>query len=164
MTLDADEIYPGLWQGSLPPKGNVLARHGFKAVALCAMEWQLPANAFWGVSVLHAPNRDDGSPLTREQLDIAIETAKKLTRRIQDGQKVLSTCYHGINRSGLVSALTLHFLNGWSGAYCREVVRANRKIPDHRMALSNKDFTQALLNLPGKDPVKEEPLIILASR
>jgi hypothetical protein len=162
--IDADEIHPGLWQGSLPPRGTTLANLGFKAVALCAVEWQFPANAFWGVSVLHAPNRDDGSPLTRDQLNIAIETAKKLSRRIQDGQKVLSTCYHGINRSGLVSALTLHFLNGWSGAHCIEVVREKRKIPDHRMALSNKDFTQALSNLPGTDPVKEEPLIVLATR
>lgn len=162
--LDADEIYPGLWQGSLPPRGEVLARKGFKTVALCAVEWQFPHNAFWNVSVLHAPNKDDGSPLTREQLLIAIDTGKKLAVRVKNGQKVLSTCYHGKNRSGLVTALTLHFLNGWSGAYCRELVREKRKLGDYSKALSNPDFTQALLNLPGTDPKPEGPLILLATR
>lgn len=156
MPIDADQIVPGLWQGSIPPLGDVLARHGFDVVVLCAVEWQFPSDMFKGVAVIHAPNNDDGSELTRNQLDTAIRAAKQVTSRIRDGQIVLSTCAVGMNRSGLVSALTLHFLNGWSGWYCREVVRAGRKFTDGRKALSSQYFTDALMNLPGIDP--EQPV------
>jgi hypothetical protein len=147
--IEAHQIVPGLWQGSVPPQGNILARYGFHAVVLAAEEFQFPANLFEGVKVIHAPNLDDGSPLTRAQLDIAISAAKQVTARIKDGQVVLSTCAAGINRSGLVSALTLHFLYGWNGDHCIRVVREKRLIEGMRIALSNRSFTEALGKLPG---------------
>jgi protein-tyrosine phosphatase len=121
---------------------------GFNAVVLAAEEWQFPAEMFEGVAVIHAPNNDDGSPLTRDQLSIAVNAARQAATRIQDGQKVLSTCAAGVNRSGLVSALTLHFRYGWSGDRCIEVVRKKRKL-SNRLALSNQFFTQALRRLPA---------------
>ena len=117
-------------------------------MVLAAEEFQFPAGEFPGVAVLHAPNNDDGSPLTREQLSIAVTAARQVAARIQDGQKVLSTCAAGVNRSGLVSALTLHFMYGWSGDMCIQVVRKKRKL-SNRLALSNQFFTQALRRLPG---------------
>jgi protein-tyrosine phosphatase len=147
--IEANEIVPGLWQGSIPPRGNTLARYGFNAVVLAAVELQLPAHLFEGVDVLHAPNEDDGSPLTREQLIIAISAAKQVAARVTDGQKVLSTCAQGVNRSGLVTALALHFIYGWNGDHCIGVVRRKRKLANGRRALSNQFFTEALRKLTG---------------
>jgi protein-tyrosine phosphatase len=147
--IDANEIVPGLWQGSIPPRGNVLARYGFDVVVLAASEFQFPASLFEGVTVIHAPNDDHGSPLTREQLDTAISAAKEVATRVKDGQKVLSTCAQGVNRSGLISALALHFVYGWNGDHCIGVVRRKRKLSNGHQALSNRFFTEALRKLPG---------------
>lgn len=147
--IEAHEIVPGLWQGSVPPRGNTLARYGFEAVVLAASEFQFPSDLFEGITVIHAPNDDDGSPLTREQLATAITASKVVAARVKDGQKVLSTCAAGVNRSGLVCALALHFIYGWNGDHCIGVVRRKRKLPGLRQALSNRFFTEALRKLPG---------------
>lgn len=154
--VEANEIVPGLWQGSIPPRGNTLARYGFNAVVLAAVELQFPAHLFEGVAVLHAPNEDDGRPLTRERMIIAISAAKQVAARVTDGQKVLSTCAQGVNRSGLVTALALHFLYGWNGQHCVSVVRRKRQLRNGWKALSNSYFVDALQKLPGMapDPVK----------
>ena len=56
--LDADEVFPNIWQGSQPPLGSVVAEHGFDVLVLCAVEWQPDASEFTGVEVLHAPFDD----------------------------------------------------------------------------------------------------------
>lgn len=164
LPFEADEIVPGLWQGPLPPRGDVLRKFGFDAVVLASIEWQFEDESFGGITVIRAPNRDDGSELTREQLTLAVRTARQCVPRIRGGQKVLVTCTAGVNRSGLVSALTLHFLNGWSGSYCREVVRAQRKPSCGLPPLCNQHFSNALLRLPARnlEEAPPEPLILVA--
>lgn len=123
---------------------------GFHALVLTALEWQIPALEFPGLAVIHAPNNDDGSPLTRDQLDRALTAARQVVTRLQNGQKVLVTCAAGVNRSGLVSALSLHFLKGWSGDKCIAVVRKRRQT--RQMPLCNPFFTAALRKLPAATP------------
>lgn len=144
--IDADEVYPGLWQGSRPPEGPVLMGQGFAAVVLCAKEWQPQAKFFPGTEVIHAPNDDDFSRMpTREELQLAVTAARRVAQLLSAGQKVLVTCMQGRNRSGLVSALATHILTGKDGETCINYVQANRA-----RSLQNPGFQKALLALRGK--------------
>lgn len=146
-TLGAGEVAPGLWQGSRPPEGSVLANLGINVLVLCAMEVQPPAERFPGVEVLHAPNDDDFErPPTRQELGIALATARQVVQALQAQKTVLVTCFAGLNRSGLVSALTLHFLEGISGEVAIKRVRAARGF----RALGNPGFKKALRTLAPK--------------
>ena len=154
MRLDANEIVPNLWQGSVPPKGEALQNKGFAVLVLCAREFQYQANLFPGIKVIHASNDDHGSlPLTREKLRVAIQAARQVVDALKAGQKVLVTCHAGLNRSGLVSALALHLFYGWSGAKCIALIRLRRhsRVRPDLAPLSNRDFVRALLRLEAHD-------------
>lgn len=60
------------------------------------------------------------------------------------------TCAAGLNRSGLVSALTLHLLLGWGGKRCAAHVQGKRMTRDGRHALYNQEFVRALCRLPER--------------
>ena len=105
--LDAHRIAPGLYQGSKPPEGPVLHYLGFSAVALCAFEHQPRPERFERVELLYAPLDDDRRPPTREEWDTARAASRGVARRLLEGRRVLVTCSMGLNRSGLVVALTL---------------------------------------------------------
>ena len=126
--MSRDRLHKGLYQGSRPPPGDSLRQDGFRLLVLCAMEHQPPASNFPGVRVIHAPNDDDFSRLpTRDELRLAIQAARQAVPILAGGGKVLSTCYMGLNRSGLVSALTLHLWLGVSGDEAIQMVRRGRK-------------------------------------
>lgn len=151
VSLDADEIAPGLWQGSVPPSGPKLRKAGFGLVVLAAREWQLLDEVFEGVRVVRAPLDDNEAiPLPRKDLAGALMAARQTAAAIEDGTKCLVTCAAGRNRSGLISALTLHLLYGWPGHRCIQVVRAGRPAAmDSYPSLSNRRFQEALLKLGG---------------
>lgn len=147
MAIDADEIIPNLWQGSFPPQGRALAEAGFNVVVLCARELQLPTG-FLDIRVISAPNDDNPSvPINRADLETAFTAARQVAAAIQDSQRCLVTCAAGMNRSGLVSALTLHMLFGWSGAQCMQRVVARRKSSPLYAPLSNPQFRAILERL-----------------
>lgn len=151
MTFDANRIYQGLYQGSRPPQGSFLQRNGFRAVVLCAEEHQPPASLFPGVAVIHAPNDDDFERLpTRDELRLALGAARQLVPILAGGGRVLSTCFAGRNRSGLVSGLTLHLWLGCSGDQAIRMIKATRP-----RALSNPGFLTVLSRL--QSTAKEEP-------
>lgn len=151
--LDADEIVPGLWQGSWPSFGRVVHNAGFHTLVLTARELQYPAEMYPGVKVIHAPNDDNEEryPFTRERLAVALQAARQVAADVQAGKQVLVTCAAGKNRSGLVSALTLHLLYGWPGTDCAALVRRKRIPLDGYPALSNPVFSRALSNLQGSN-------------
>lgn len=149
--IEANEIVPGLWQGSVPPRGTVLTDNGFQTLVLCAREHQIEATAFPGVEVIYAPNDDHPLyPFTRESLETAVVASRRVVEARKQGKKVLITCAAGINRSGLVTALTLHRLYGWDGKHCISVVRRRRHTL--KTPLSNPAFTKALQRLPKRAP------------
>jgi hypothetical protein len=147
--VDANEIAPFLYQGSAPADGDHLAKAGFHLVILCANEYQPPKEQFLGgIDVIHAPNDDNPSRApTRQELQLAIAAAKQAAERVRDGKHVLVTCMAGLNRSGLVSALTLHMLFGWAGAQCASHVQSKR-----HHALCNPQFVKVLSTLRPKPP------------
>jgi protein-tyrosine phosphatase len=109
---DASEILPNLWVGQKPPEGNLLAFHDiWDVVVLCAKEYQPAADRFPGLMVLHAPLDDSGAPITRDEMRIALRTARKLSDMIRNGKRILITCMQGRNRSSLVAALTICMTN-----------------------------------------------------
>jgi protein-tyrosine phosphatase len=151
--MDADEIVTGLWQGSVPPRGSLVHGNGFDTLVLCAREFQFPAHEFPGTYVVHAPNDDAvGMPLTREKLRVAIQAARIVVQEIGYGRRVLVTCAAGLNRSGLVVALALHLLFGWSGDDCIHRVRRQRHTRSPMKPLSNGEFNEVLQRLPTNFP------------
>jgi hypothetical protein len=141
--VEANQIYPGLWQGSAPPQGSILRDAGFSLLVLCAQEHQPPGRLFEGVTVLNAPNDDHSYlPPSREQLQIALDAANQVAKAVQQQNKVLVTCWMGINRSGLVTALALHKLLGISGLEACALIRKARP-----SALSNPQFISCLTRI-----------------
>lgn len=116
-------------------------------MVLCAEEYQPEAALFPGVRVAYAPNDDDFSRLpTRDELRLAIQAARQAVPILQGGGKVLSTCWQGWNRSGLVSALTLHLWLGVDGQTAIRMVQKGR-----RGALRNPGFQTVLGRLLATD-------------
>lgn len=139
--LDVSEIHPGLYQGSLPPFGDVLAKKGFDVLVLCAEENQHD-DFYFDIHTICAPGEDNEDPevLTR-CLPTWILAAQRVAQQVKLGKKVLVTCMAGLNRSGMVTAMALHLLTGKSGADCVAHIQSCR---DH--ALFNSTFVRFLTN------------------
>lgn len=139
--FDANEIYPNLWQGSLPPGGRALAKKGFDVVVLLARENQDIA-AYRDIEVIAVPTDDDVRP-HRAQAFFPIweEIAKSVVDRIKCGKKVLVTCMAGSNRSGIVVALAVKLLTNKTGDEIIEHMRSKREF-----ALNNDIFAEYVRN------------------
>lgn len=129
-------------------------------MVLCAREHQYPATSYQGVQVVHAPNDDNAAygPLTREKLAVALRAARTVAAAMGEGKRCLVTCAAGMNRSGLVSALSLHLSKGWSGDKCIQQVRQKRG-PGKKgfQPLSNSEFTTALRRLKAQAADDQSP-------
>lgn len=145
--LDINKITEGLFQGAWPPFGDQLAKRGFDTLVLCAYENQHD-ELYVGLNVICAPGDDDAQPERMERfLPTWILAAQRVAQQVKLGKKVLVTCMAGLNRSGMVTAMALHLLTGWSGAVCVERVQERRA-----MALCNATFAQWLIdNLKASD-------------
>jgi len=141
--IDAHRIAPKLWMGSRP---SPAACKVFDVIVLAAEEHQpdLP-----DVHVVRAPI-DDAKPTPRE-VELALRAAKVVNLQRRKGRRVLVSCYMGVNRSGLVTALAL-MLNGSSAQSAIRRIRAARKV-DGYTPLSNPHFVALLKHL---EPVLEE--------
>jgi len=144
------EIADNLWQGSAPsPELMKGVGCGFKVLVLCAEEYQPEPAHFPRQEVILSPNDDRASvPPSRAQIEQAVQSAKRVARFVASGTPVLVTCYLGLNRSGLVTALALHFLKGISG------IEAIEKIQDKRgpRALSNPHLAEFLRGVKADKP------------
>ena len=139
--LRAVPITAKISQGSAPPYGDAVRDAGFNVLVLCAVEFQPATKKFPGIEVLRCPIAD--VDMTQAIWTRATRTAQEIAARVQRGQRVLTTCAFGWNRSGLVDALALCELNGISG---REAVKRIRKA--QRAALYNESFVDALKSIP----------------
>lgn len=132
---DAHNILPRLWQGSAPKPGRSVARHGFQALVLAAEEHQPPARGFPGVRVMHAPLDDHYEPIGADEWEHIIRAANFAVGNVSCGRRTLITCQAGLNRSGIITALTVCLLTGMSGREAVSLVQRRR--PD---ALCNHSF------------------------
>lgn len=122
--VEADQVVPRLWQGSMPPMGRAVHLSGFRHLVLTACEYQPPSTEFPGVSVARAVLDDADHPPTDRELHAALKVANWVRQRMQT-EDVLTTCALGLNRSGLVNALAL-VLDGHDPDEAIGVVRAAR--------------------------------------
>jgi len=143
MSLDAHRLGPGFYQGSVPRSARAVRRAGFDTLVLCAGEIQPPAHALVPLQVIRCPLRDDPTvPLPSAAKRQAVRAAEQVVVRLRTGARVLVTCAQGVNRSGLVSAVSLHVLTGRPGREC--VAHVQRCRPG---ALRNPRFVEWLVTL-----------------
>jgi hypothetical protein len=99
------KLVDNLWMGGYPPPDARLGEH-FDCLVLCAREYQVP-ECFGDVQVAQAMLDDSGCCMTKEEQQQAVKAAGRVIKWLNDGLKVLVTCFAGRNRSGLVSAIAL---------------------------------------------------------
>lgn len=136
--LDASKVANRLWMGARPPADRPLPMFG--TVILCASEYQPIMVPFIG-NVIRCP-LEDATP-TANELAMASAAARAAARAWKDGQRVLVTCYAGLNRSGLVTALMLIQLGKRTPAQIIGAIRGARG----SNALSNDDFVAVIEQL-----------------
>jgi len=150
---DYDQIHTNLYQGSYPKLDKDLSNH-FDVVVFTAVEKQPKPAALKGVSksltIRKFPLDDDPyQPITREQSAELLHLAKDLAYHLRNGKRVLITCAMGMNRSGLLTALTLMAATGCHGKSAFETVQARRRaMDDGTRALFNPIFARFVQTLP----------------
>ena len=140
-----DEILPGLWQGGTEdddvvgrpkPAGHYGRCHPFDlVVTLYADAQPVP----WEVEELRFGFPD--SSLTPRAIERAVALSAHAHSRWQSGARVLVRCQAGVNRSGLVMALTL-MRHGLSAVDAIGLIRERRG----PAALSNRHFVRWLVD------------------
>lgn len=151
--FDFHWIVPDLAQGAFPGEDSV-GRAGrldksifdtFDVLVLCAEELQPRAKAPSGKEIFKLPMDDDiYRPIPDEVQDILHEAAKRLVTYCAHGQKVLTTCAEGRNRSGIVTGLMLMY--GYNMKPREAITLIRRKRP--KDCLGNPMFEQFLLTTP----------------
>lgn len=145
--MTASRIAPHLYQGSVPTAGEALP---FDLVVLCALENQF-SPATYGVRpfgrrarVMRVPLTDGNAPLAQHNVVRAYAAAREVARSHARGERVLVTCYLGLNRSGLVTALALVEM----GFRAEQAVGAVKHARPG--ALRNVFFEQLVHNIAGR--------------
>jgi hypothetical protein len=129
-----------LWQGDRNDVEALATNHDkrINTIVLCAIEFQPDIRSKRYEVLKHG---FDDNPWMRESeaqqvKDIADQASNRLARRVRNGRGVLSTCHAGLNRSGLVSALTMMKAEGMEPDEAIRLIRQARG-PD---ALHNQCF------------------------
>lgn len=142
-------VYPQLYVGSAPTECDEVADFDF--VVFAAREWQVKPRAFACVETLSIPLSDGEYvgrkvvqyPMTHEERRHAIYAASAVAKRVARGQRVLVTCWMGLNRSALVASLAMLMLHPTMQA--EDAMRLVR-IARGRDALGNRFFVEFLLD------------------
>lgn len=142
---DFDLIAPRLAQGAYPEPPSEAFMH-FDVVVFCAKELQ-PRNVKHHsnqVAVFCPMDDDPYRPIDQKSAQVIHGLSRKLSSYIQSGKSVLVTCAQGMNRSGLITGLTMVYL-GWSGVDAVQTIRAKRRQSDGMTALFNPIFAQYVI-------------------
>lgn len=138
--LDADEVYPGIWVGSVPRlRGGDLLKI-FTHVVLCAEEFQFPAEEFKDHTIVHCPFKDEDTVMGNKTMAMVFATARAVAEAQIGGGSVLVTCAAGRNRSALVAGLAMRML-GVEPWLAIEKIKARRS----PQCLSNTCFQRIVL-------------------
>ncbi len=149
--IEASRVFPHIYQGSAPQSSEAIIRGGFRAVVLCAMEYQ-PRFPTSVLQSIFCPL--DDATLTRAEWEKAKGAAHRVASLVEQDKRVLVTCMQGRNRSGLVSAYAIHLLTGLPGDECVAHVQRHRIRPGgQRDALQNETFVTALKTLKALERV-----------
>lgn len=145
---DRQKVSEGLYIGSAPEVGSDLGRANLQVLVLCAEEYQPKGKEFRGRPfTMHVP-LDDGRP-SLEELERAHAAARVLAGQLLLGKRALVTCWMGVNRSGLVTALAHRLRHRTTGHEARVLVQKKRThLPPGFRALQNPYFADHLDSLP----------------
>jgi len=140
-----------LWQGDKYDV-NRLFRHEetpISVIGLFAQEYQ-PDDPLGRYELLKI-GYDDNSGAEDVELsqvaNLADGAADTLSDRLRAGKSCLSSCAMGLNRSGLVSALTLMKLTGMTPTEAVAQVRGMRRAQEGMQALCNPKFVEIIHRL-----------------
>jgi protein-tyrosine phosphatase len=92
--------------GSAPPPGEDL-KNICDVVVLCAVEYQLPQSEFPECELISIPLHDDLVPLNPTEIERIRECVDDVGRALLSNKQCLITCFMGLNRSALITALTM---------------------------------------------------------
>lgn len=124
--MGADKILDNLYMGSAPPTDSVDLSNDFDCLVLSAIEFQPPNHYYKGLDIHRALINDDGSPMTFQEMQYAIRASSYVIKRLNEGKRVLVTCWQGRNRSGIITALTLVFGYGKNPQEAISMIRSAR--------------------------------------
>lgn len=142
-------IVPGIAQGSYPdPPQDAFAE--FDVLVFCAEEHQPRLTAPNGKYVFNLPLDDDiYRPLPDEVGQLLHEAAQRLASFHASGCRLLITCAQGVNRSGLMTGLTMLYAFRMPPVDIIKLIRSKRLVDDPDLyALCNPMFEQYLLTTP----------------
>lgn len=130
----ATRIRKGLYMGS---KDGVKSGD-FDMVVSAAEEWK--AEPRRGLTTMYIPLRDVPFDFQRypNELYNLVDTAEIIADRVRRGDNVFIFCNMGMNRSGLMTALTMMHL----GSSPKSAINAIRR--RHPCTLSNESFVRAI--------------------
>lgn len=118
----------------------------FQVLVLCAKEVQPSSRHFPYSTVVRCPFDDSlDEPLSRHTARMVTQTANLVAWHLRRERRCLVTCNAGLNRSGLVTALTLHLMTGFPGFECVRIVQEERP-----GALFNPQFVRMIEALPAR--------------
>lgn len=140
MSIEFSWINQYLAQGSYPGPPESAWKYA-DVLVLCAEEHQPRVKVPKGKKVLRFPIDDDiYRPIPPPVAEYAHQLAAELAKYIRAGKKVLVTCAQGVNRSGLISALTLMHAYGMTGRRAIDLLRSKRKPHGGLYVLCNPIF------------------------
>jgi protein-tyrosine phosphatase len=132
----ASEILPGrLWMGGAEAYLELAGR--MDLWIHCAGEVEPPPAAPRVIWV----RLDDSRPIRPEEWRTACAAAREAALAVAAGRRVLVSCMAGVNRSGLVTGLTLRWL-GIPGPQAIALVRRRR----HPLVLLNDEYVGLILH------------------
>jgi protein-tyrosine phosphatase len=143
VALDFHWIVPNIAQGSFPSPLNEAFKHA-DTIVFCAEEKQ-PKNARVpaGKRIVKFGFDDDiYRPIPPEVGALFHQMAQHLSREVVGGRKLLITCAMGLNRSGLITGLTMMYAFRMSPRDVIKLIRSRRSSD----ALMNPIFENWLLN------------------
>jgi protein-tyrosine phosphatase len=133
---DCHMITDRLWMGGMPT-GIPKLFEKWDVIVFCAGEYQphveLPENR--NKSIMRVPFDDSANAINNSVAAELHKRAKQLAQMHAEGKNILITCFAGVNRSGLLTALTLRYAFGCDGDEAIYTIQAIRTF-----ALSNKAF------------------------
>lgn len=150
---NATEVIPRLWQGGKPSPGH----YSFNLIVLVDDTYQPAASSFLGAEVLRIP-LSDVRAATPTELEAARQAALIVVDWYRQGKSILVTCGAGLNRSGLITGLTLKML-GYSDAQLVQLIRAARG--DH--GLRNTGFLNYISKIGPVAAAGPPPAMIIAA-
>jgi hypothetical protein len=140
-----------LWQGDNNDVKRLLRQEGapISVIGLFAQEFQPedPSGQFELLKIGYDDNSRAGGVELSQVANLADGAANTISDRLREGKHCLSSCWAGLNRSSLVSALTLMKVAGMGPREAVDHIRRSRRRQMGMTALCNPRFVEIIHRL-----------------